>query len=188
MQLLNKTDKGHSAQGNIGPISPGMQGLTDLGVDITDHNPHCLRRDLSSYIPQKWFKTENLLNVTIGAASKTHRLFWTEILGRYPDNFLGLHTSGHYTMGGDASDLYASVNDPAFWLHHTMLDLVYWIWQVLHPEEANKVAGTLTLQNKPPTRNATIDEPLVMGVNGETLKIRDVFDTLSGAPLCYVYV
>jgi tyrosinase len=69
-----------------------------------------------------------------------------------------------------------------------MLDLVYWIWQTLNPTEANKVAGTLTLQNKPPTRNATIDEPLVLGVNGETLKIRDVLDTLGGSPLCYIYL
>jgi len=175
-------------QANIGPISPGMQGITDLAADITVHNPRCLRRDLSPYIPQKWFTTANLLNVTVGAGSKTHRLFWTEIQGRYPNGFLGLHTSGHYTMGSDATDLYSSVNDPAFWLHHAMLDRVYWIWQVLHPDEANTVAGTLTLQNRPPTRNATIEELLEMGVNGETKKIKDMFDTLGGTPLCYIYV
>ncbi|KAL1646456.1 hypothetical protein SLS61_007817 [Didymella pomorum] len=177
-----------NVQANIGPISPGMQGITDLAADITIHNPRCLRRDLSPYIPQKWFTTANLLNVTIGAGSKTHRLFWAEIQGRYPDGFLGLHTSGHYTMGGDATDLYSSVNDPAFWLHHAMLDRVYWIWQVLHPEEADKVAGTLTLQNRPPTRNATIEEELLMGVNAEMKKIKDMFDTLAGTPLCYIYV
>lgn len=165
-----------------------MQGLTDLATGITDYNPHCLRRDLSPYIPQKWFTTENLLNVTIGAGSVTHPIFWQEILGRYTDGFLGLHASGHYTMGGDATDLYSSVNDPAFYLHHTMLDRIYWIWQVLHPAEANKVTGTLTLQNKPPTRNATIDEPLDMGINGEMLRIRDMFDTLGGTPLCYIYL
>lgn len=174
-------------QANIGPISPGMQGISPVVADITQYNHRCLRRDLSPYIPRKWFTTANLLNVTIGEGSGTHAKFWAEIQGRYPDGFLGLHTSGHYTMGGDATDLYSSVNDPAFWLHHTMLDRVYWIWQTLHPDEAKKVAGTLTLQNRPPTRNATIDEPLDMGVNGETLKIRDMFDTLSGAPLCYIY-
>ncbi|KAK7189051.1 hypothetical protein DPSP01_012677 [Paraphaeosphaeria sporulosa] len=174
-------------QANIGPIRPGMQGITDLVPDITVQNHRCLRRDLSSYIPKKWFTTANLLNVTIGAGSKTHKLFWTEIQGRYPDGFLGLHTSGHYTMGGDATDLYSSVNDPAFWLHHAMLDRMYWIWQTLHPSEANKVAGTLTLTNKPPTRDATIDEPLNLGVNGDTKLIKDMFNTLGGTPLCYIY-
>ncbi|KAI4616681.1 hypothetical protein J4E80_005956 [Alternaria sp. BMP 0032] len=173
---------------NIGPISPGMQGFPDLGIDPNDYNPHCLRRDISPYIPKKWFTTANLLNVTIGRASQTHRDFWVEIQGRYPDGFLGLHTSGHYTMGGDGTDLYSSVNDPVFWLHHAMLDRIYWIWQTLHPREANEVTGTLTLSNKPPTRNATIDEPLVLGVNGKTVKIRDVLNTLGGSPLCYIYL
>lgn len=168
-------------------MSPGMQGITDLAADITVYNHRCLRRDISSYIPKKWFTTANLLNVTIGEGSWTHKRFWTEIQGRYPDGFLGLHTSGHYTMGGDATDLYSSVNDPAFWLHHTMLDRIYWIWQTLHPAEANKVAGTLTLQNKPPSQDATVDEPLDLGVNGETRLIREVFNTLGGSPLCYIY-
>jgi len=91
-------------------------------------------------------------------------------------------------MGGDGTDLYSSVNDPVFWLHHAMLDRIYWIWQTLHPREANEVTGTLTLSNKPPTRNATIDEPLVLGVNGKTVKIRDVLNTLGGSPLCYIYL
>ncbi|KAF1979134.1 Di-copper centre-containing protein [Bimuria novae-zelandiae CBS 107.79] len=78
----------------------------------------------------------------------------------------GMHTSGHYTMGGDPTDLYSFVNDPAFWLHHTMLDHIYWVWQVLHPAEAEKVVGTLTLQNKPPTRDATVDEELELGSMG----------------------
>lgn len=69
-----------------------------------------------------------------------------------------------------------------------MLDRIYWIWQVLHPSEAGKVAGTLTLQNRPPTRDATVEEPLEMGVNGETVRIKDVLDTMGGSPLCYVYV
>ena len=175
-------------QANIGPIRPGMDGVSPIVADITQSNPRCLRRDLSTYIVKKWYTTTNLLNVTIGEGSWTHKRFWAEVQGRYPDGFLGLHTSGHYAMGGDATDLYSSVNDPAFFLHHTMLDRVYWIWQTLHPSEANKVAGTLTLSNKPPTRDATPDEPLVLGVNGETRRIRDMFNTLGGTPLCYIYI
>lgn len=159
-----------------------MQGFANLAADITEYNPHSLRRDLSPYIPKKWFTTTNLLNVVIGAGFYTHRDFWTKIQGRYPDGFLGLHTSGHYTMGGDAINLYSSANDPAFWLHHAMLDRMYWTWQTLHPDEANNVAGTLTLQNKPPTRDATID----VGIDGDRVRIWDVLDTLGGALLRYI--
>jgi tyrosinase len=56
-----------------------MQGFTDLVAGITDYNPHCLRQDISLYILKKWFITANLLNVTIGAGSQTHRDFWAEI-------------------------------------------------------------------------------------------------------------
>jgi tyrosinase len=156
-------------------------------ADFTVYNPRCLRRDLSTYVTSKWFTTANLLNVTIGEASKTHYSYWKEVQGRYPDGFLGLHTSGHYAMGADATDLYSSINDPAFFLHHTMFDRIYWIWQLLHPSEADKVAGTLTLSNNPETRNATIYEPLNLGVNGETRPIYELFNSLGGTPLCYIY-
>ncbi|KAF3049053.1 hypothetical protein E8E11_009359 [Didymella keratinophila] len=109
-----------SVQANIGPISPGIQGITDLAAGITPHNPRCLCRDLRPYIPQKWFTTANLLNGTIGAAPS--------LLDRDPR------------------------------------------------------------PNRPPTRNATIEEPLQMGVNGETKKTKDMLDTLGGTPLCYIYV
>jgi tyrosinase len=161
-----------------------MQGFTDLAANITNYNPRCLRRDITSYKTKKWFTMANLLHITIGAGSRTHRDFWTEIQGRYPDGFLGLHPSGHYSMGDDATDLYPFVKDPAFWLHYAMLDRIYWIWQTLCPAEANKMAGTLTLQNKPPTRDGTIDELLNLGVNGQTVKICDVLNTLGGSPLC----
>lgn len=165
-----------------------MDGLGPVVETLADHNPRCVQRDLNTYAMKTWYTTTNLLNVTIGPASKTHRLFWTEIQGRYPDQFLGLHTTGHYSINGDNTDLYSSPNDPAFFLHHAMFDRLYWIHQILHPAEAQKVAGTLTLQNQPPSREATIDDVLEMGAVGETRLIKDMFNTLGGTPLCYIYL
>ncbi|KAK8013539.1 Tyrosinase-like protein orsC [Apiospora marii] len=56
------------------------------------------------------------------------------------------------------------------------------------PAEPRKTAGTLTLSNTPPTRNATVDDVLQMGILAETRPLRELFDTLGGTPLCYVYV
>lgn len=72
-----------------------MDGLGPVVETLADYNPRCVARDLSTYTMAKWYKTEYLLNVTIGEASKTHRSYWSEIQGRYPDQFLGLHTTGH---------------------------------------------------------------------------------------------
>ncbi|KAK0382976.1 hypothetical protein NLU13_8892 [Sarocladium strictum] len=176
-----------NAQANIGPFNPAMDGLGPIVEALADHNPRCVSRDLNSYAMGRWYRTEYLLNVTIGEASKTHRSFWSEIQGRYPDQFLGLHTTGHYAINGDNTDLYSSPNDPAFFLHHAMFDRLYWIHQILHPKEANKVAGTMTLQNNPPSRNATVNDLIKMGAIGTTRPIKDFFNTLGGTPLCYIY-
>lgn len=165
-----------------------MDGLGPVVTGLNDYNPRCVKRDLNSYAASKWYTTENLLNVTIGQASWTHASYWQEVQGRYPDQFLGLHTTGHYVINGENTDLYSSPNDPVFFLHHAMFDRLYWIHQILHPTESRKVAGTLTLQNRPPSRNATIDDILDIGVNGIARPIKDLFDTLGNTPLCYIYL
>jgi tyrosinase len=177
----------NSTIANIGPFNPAMDGLGPVVKTLADYNPRCVKRDLSNYAMSKWYTTPYLLNVTIGPASKTHRSFWSEIQGRYPDQFLGMHTTGHYSINGENTDLYSSPNDPAFFLHHAMFDRLYWMHQVLHPKEARGIAGTLTLQNNPPSRNATLDDVLEMGVLGKSYYIKDMLSTSNGNPLCYVY-
>lgn len=91
-------------------------------------------------------------------------------------------------MGGDGSDVFSSLNDPAFYQHHAMIDRVYWIWQALHLNQMNTINGTITFRNTPPSREARIDDPLNVGILGEHLPIQDMFDTMSGSPLCYIYL
>lgn len=45
------------------------------------------------------------------------------------DAFNKLHTAGHLSIGGLNNDVYASAGDPAFWLHHAMVDRIWAIWQ-----------------------------------------------------------
>lgn len=45
----------------------------------------------------------------------------------------GVHGGGHYILGGNSLDFFASVNDPAFFVHHAMLDKVWTDWQALDP-------------------------------------------------------
>jgi tyrosinase len=162
-----------------------MQGYTPVFTDVKHLNPRCQRRDLTTAASTSTFTVANLLNVTVGAASATVGHFQDELQGPY--GTLRLHGAGHYAMGGDGSDVFTSLNDPAFYLHHAMIDRVYWIWQVLHPAEAGKVNGTVTFRNNPPSRNGTVDDLLEMGRLGPKVKIRDVLDTMGGTPLCYVY-
>jgi tyrosinase len=167
-----------------------MQGEVSIngGKLSLAYNPRCLKRDLSSYTASTWLTIGNLLNLTIGPASASVYTFQNELQGRFTDGFLGLHAGGHFTIGGDAGDIFSSPVDPAFWLHHAMLDHVWWLWQALHLNQASTVAGTITLFNNPPSRNTTLDDALNMGVNAPTVAIRDVLNTLGGTPLCYIYL
>jgi tyrosinase len=171
---------------NMGPIRPGMQGLPVSEAGPLGFNPHCLRRDLTQDA-LSYMTATNLFNITLGQASHSIKLFQDELQGRFGDKFAGMHSAGHYVAGGDASDVFASPSDPTFFLHHAQVDRMYWIWQVLHARQANDIAGTMTIGNNPPSRNATIEDLLDIGVNAPAIPIKDTLNTLSG-PFCYVYL
>lgn len=74
-----------------------------------------------------------------------------------------------------------------FFLHHGMIDRVFWIWQNLEPESRRHVvAGTITLGNDPPSRDASLEDLVDMGGLGENRKLDDLLDSTFGE-LCYVY-
>ncbi|KAK1711415.1 hypothetical protein BDP67DRAFT_406263 [Colletotrichum lupini] len=173
---------------NLGPVSPGMDGLDPNPNGPMEYNPRCLRRDLSSYAASTWLTTPNLLNVTVGQASKNISTFQNELQGRFWDGFLGMHASGHFVANGDASDLYSSPTDPTFFLHHAMVDRVYWIWQALHLWEAFEIAGTITILNLPPSRDATKEDIVEMGVLAQDRPIKELLNTVDDTPFCYIYL
>ncbi|KAK8088223.1 Tyrosinase-like protein orsC [Apiospora hydei] len=173
---------------NLGPVSPAMDGETKVPSTFA-WNPRCLKRDLSAYTAGKWLTPTNLLNITTGPAASTIETFQDELQGRFADKFLGMHAAGHFALGGDAGDLYSSSADPIFYLHHAMLDRVWWMWQALHLPQAFTVAGTITILNRPPSRNTTLEDPIYMGQsNAPERPISQLLNTLGGEPLCYIYL
>jgi tyrosinase len=100
-----------------------------------------------------------------------------------------VHTGGHFTIGGDpGGDLFVSPGDPAFFLHHAMIDRTYWTWQ--NQDVASRqyaLDGTITVNNMPPSRNAVLSDTIELGYVGvPVVTIKDVSSTIAG-PLCYVY-
>jgi tyrosinase len=95
-------------------------------------------------------------------------------------------------MTGDpAGDFYISPGDPVFWLHHGMIDRVWWIWQLQNLEKRlTDVSKTLTMNNSPPSRNGTINDLTNLGVLAGDVKLADLMLTIGGmgGKLCYVYV
>jgi tyrosinase len=169
---------------NIGPIRPAMQGYEPVQPNQLAYNPRCQRRDLTHEAAAR-FTDQALYDLLAGEHSTSIGRFQDEFQG--PFGTLRMHGAGHYAMGGDGSDVFSSLNDPAFYQHHAMVDRVYWMWQALHPELSRTINGTRTFRDTPPSANATIDDLLDMGVLGEHLPIKDMLDTLGNTPLCYIY-
>lgn len=121
---------------------------------------------------------------------------------------MGVHTGGHYTVGGDAgSDFFNSPADPAFYPHHVsenfvgcdrictdfqqaMIDRVWWTWQNLDLKNREKaLAGSAGRIGEAASKNGTLDNVLVMGsyVGYPNVTIGDAMSTLAGRSATYTH-
>lgn len=174
---------------NLGPLAPTIAGINkNPQANGFGYNPRCVKRDIGNYISRKWGRTVDiteliLLHSDIGS-------FQARMQGDFPNGFLGVHSAGHFTIGGDpGGDFFTSPGDPAFWVHHGMIDRVWWIWQNLDcKNRIETIAGTITINNNPPSRNGTLDDTINLGVIAPTdIKLRELMSTVDG-PFCYIYL
>ncbi|KAJ1949427.1 hypothetical protein EC988_004775, partial [Linderina pennispora] len=91
----------------------------------------------------------------------------------------GCHGAVHLGISGDMSTMFAP-NDPFFFLHHGMVDKLWYDWQLMNPETRFAMYDNSNYQDPP----VSADEVLPGYPN---VRVRDVLDPRSGA-LCYVYV
>ena len=161
------------------PANPRPDGL---GFD-----PRCIRRDFSRQ-NAKW--TFDNYTANLIANQSDGYWFQTAMEGDPMTMTEGVHGGGHFTTGGDpGGDIFVSPGDPIFYLHHAMLDRVWFIWQSLDLDKRYYLTTeklTITGGNMPPSRNASIDDWIDIGPSGDPMKIREFSNTLGG-PLCYIY-
>lgn len=178
---------------NLGPAAldvPGGTSVSNPSGPLT-YNPRCLRRSLTDFCNKSFANATAVLSLI----SQPHDVdtFQNQMQGIPGSGNLGVHGGGHYSMGGDPGrDVFASPGDPAFYLHHGMIDRVWWIWQMQDPVTRQfsdaAIAGTNTFLNTPPSPNTTLDDYVDYSfAAGPPRKLRSLMSTLAG-PFCYVYV
>lgn len=156
--------------------------LAGLPADWTVPAPHCLSRDLNSWGVRAF---NNHSDIEYSLAKLTVGDFSTD-MSAYSSG-LGLHGGGHYAIGGTAFEFFGSPQDPAFYLHHSMLDKVWDDWQAADPVNRRYVYnGTSTLFNADTTPEVTNSTVLEYGVLGRATA-EEVQDPLSGPYYCYMY-
>ncbi|KGM92544.1 uncharacterized protein PADG_11373 [Paracoccidioides brasiliensis Pb18] len=112
----------------------------------------------------------------------------TSLSGNDPvTDFIGVHGGGHFITSGDpGGDFYISPGDPVFYLHHSQIDRIWWIWQNLDPaNRLHAVAGDTEMYN-PSSRNGTADDLVDLGYLGDECRLGDLLSA-TGGPFCYIY-
>ncbi|KAF2205269.1 Di-copper centre-containing protein [Delitschia confertaspora ATCC 74209] len=146
------------------------------------YNPRCVTRDLSSYLTQRDATTAKIASLITG--SKDINTFQTQMQANN-----GVHPAGHFTISGDpGSDFYVSPGDPAFWLHHGMIDRVWSVWQSQDlAKRLEVIAGGTSMMGG--GKQQSLDDVVdleVLNIGGKAYKIRELVSTVDG-PFCYVY-
>lgn len=173
---------------NLGPLPP--PGSNSTPGEGLAYNPRCLKRDIGSKI-----------NTLFANATSIHDLltnyddiasFQMNMQGAPGSGSIGVHGGGHYTIAGDpGGDTFTSPGDPAFYLHHGMIDRVWWLWQQQNlRKRQNAVAGPGFLLGLAPAPNTTLDTLIDIGYADHTeigpIALRELMSTTSG-PFCYTY-
>ncbi|KAE8346534.1 hypothetical protein BDV24DRAFT_175520 [Aspergillus arachidicola] len=174
---------------NLGPAALSLPGgnMTAAANPLT-YNPRCLKRSLTTEILQRYNTFPKIVELILDNDDIWD--FQMTMQGVPGSGSIGVHGGGHYSMGGDPGrDVYVSPGDTAFWLHHGMIDRVWWIWQNLDlRKRQNAISGTGTFMNNPASPNTTLDTVIDIGyANGGPIAMRDLMSTTAG-PFCYVYL
>jgi tyrosinase len=185
-------------QVNLGPVFPGSDcaplnpnlNFTEAGYAL-GYNPRCLTRDINSFTGEGWLKDDDIVSLL---KQPDYQSFWETFQGGPPpnnfmNNFMGVHTAGHFIIGGDpGGDFMTSPGDPYFFFHHSSVDRIYWIWQNLNPAERTKALYGPTFMSDMTSPAATLQDKLDMGAAYPgSITIEEASSTMAG-PFCYTYI
>ncbi|KAF2664657.1 Di-copper centre-containing protein [Microthyrium microscopicum] len=167
-----------------------VQNSVGPGYNLTEPHPHCIQRNFQVDLANgalQWelnvwplLRMTNFTNFTLS--------FDTDAGGVGTINGFGVHGGGHGGTGGEQANVWSSINDPIFFMHHAQLDRIWWVWQTYKPENLHKFGGPIYPNG---TGQMTLDYPVEMSeVVAPAVPIRKVMDTLNRdgqGILCYEY-
>lgn len=168
----------------MGPFAASEGDSSSLRPDAFRYNPRCFKRSLNSYMATM-FTNQACVDRLL---ESTDIIDFQETLNFNPTmtGSAGIHGGGHNTIGGSMGDFFAAPQDPAFMLHHGMVDRLWAMWQAGNASRRHAMHGTSTIWNRFATPPVTLDTVLEFGVLGRPRTMRELMDP-SAFDYCYRY-
>ncbi|KAL4889718.1 hypothetical protein BDV59DRAFT_195521 [Aspergillus ambiguus] len=164
---------------NMGPFNINQSYSDALPANAFAYNPRCLVRSLNDWIIQT-YNNQTVVDLLLAAPDIIE---FQNILGGFPDPPipLGPHHTGHRSLGPDMLDFFASPQDPAFWLHHGMVDRLWTMWQ--GQDEMNRrfsLNGSSTTWCRTNTPEVTLDTTVEFGILDKPRRLYELMNPGTG--------
>ncbi|KAH8886663.1 Di-copper centre-containing protein [Thozetella sp. PMI_491] len=142
-------------------------------------NPRCLVRNLSASQASQC-TADKTLRLIMGSSDIAS---FQNTMQAVP----GVHAGGHFTIGGNpGGDIYSSPGDPAFFLHHAMIDRVWWLWQM---QNIDARLGAIAGSNARTGGLGKLTDTVDLGINADPTTLSTLMNTMGGlhGEMCYIY-
>lgn len=170
---------------NLGPFDFSLVFGDGLPSNWTAYTPHCLQRDLNNYVATLYGNQTAIDHLLAQPDIVSFQATQSYLSPTSAD--LGVHPGGHVSLGLALLDVFVSPGDPAFFLHHAMLDRVWAIWQALDPETRTyALNGTTVIFDPPDAPEVTLDTVQSWGVLGVEKRTEDLM-SIEGGDYYYGY-
>jgi len=167
-------------------IDPSTLLTGTLPPDAFAYNDICLQRDLNAYVSQTYTNYTELVAAVHATNASNLEFLLNGVIG---SSSLGIHSGAHFSVGGQMDSIHVSAQDPVWYPLHTMIDRVYWSWQINNPDVKDQLDGsTGTALNTPPSAVVTLDsvEPDWGYFQLSPIQVKELMST-TGGPFCYQY-
>ena len=179
-----KTGPFKDMQLHLGPFESEDGHSDSLRSDAFRYNPRCFTRSLNTYMATT-FTNQKCVDRLL---TSKDIIDFQEMLNYNPTmtGIAGIHGGGHSTIGDVMSDFFASPQDPAFTLHHGMIDRLWAMWQAGNVSRRHAMHGTSSIWNSRKSPPVKLDTVLEFGMLGPSKTMRELMDP-TAFDYCYRY-
>ncbi|TLD31915.1 Di-copper centre-containing protein [Venturia nashicola] len=123
-----------------GPFN-GLMHNAGPGFQLQTPNPRCMVRNIQTALADDTLQWKNDIMPVLAIDDYSKMSFAMDVPPT--GKARGIHGGGHWGINGDMSNPWSSINDPLFFMHHTMIDYIWWTWQNRAPQNLYAMAGPI---------------------------------------------